>query len=129
VPREKYKSYNIKPIKDYEFLYWRTEHPIELFMLQLKNNLLKKYMDYFQLNERCTYEDTNSFPLFQSFTFKKQVSTKIVINDSEQIVIGTLWEFGFEGWGNNKLIQFALDVGLGERNSMGFGFMNVRTKK
>jgi CRISPR/Cas system endoribonuclease Cas6 (RAMP superfamily) len=42
----------------------------------------------------------------------------------EQVIIGTLWEFGFNN-GNKDLIQFALDAGLGERNSLGFGFMNL----
>ena len=44
----------------------------------------------------------------------------------EQIVIGTIWEFEFDGWEDRRLIQFALDAGLGERNSMGFGFMNLK---
>ena len=44
---------------------------------------------------------------------KKQISTKIVMKNTEQVVIGTVWEE-------------ILDVGLGERNSMGFGFMNLK---
>ena len=42
-----------------------------------------------------------------------------------QVVIGTVWEFAFNPDFNPDLIQFALDAGLGERNSMGFGFMNL----
>ncbi|MEM3192943.1 MAG: CRISPR-associated endoribonuclease Cas6 [Candidatus Parvarchaeota archaeon] len=41
-------------------------------------------------------------------------------------MIGTVWEFGFEADVNRDMIQFALDVGLGERNSLGFGFMNLK---
>jgi len=65
--------------------------------------------------------------LFQKIKFKKQISTKIRIHaeDLEQIIIGTTWEFGFDMYSNRKLIQFALDCGLGERNSLGFGFMNL----
>lgn len=33
-------------------------------------------------------------------------------------VIGTLWIFEFEDWGNRNLIKFALDAGLGERNCL-----------
>jgi CRISPR-associated endoribonuclease Cas6 len=50
------------------------------------------------------------------------LGARLFINNSKQIIIGTLWEFMFEGWGNKKLIEFALDVGLGERNPLGFGF-------
>ena len=51
------------------------------------------------------------------------------MKNSEQIVIGTVWEFGFEGWEDKKLIKFALDAGLGERNSMGFGSMNLQESR
>jgi CRISPR/Cas system endoribonuclease Cas6 (RAMP superfamily) len=37
-------------------------------------------------------------------------------------VIGTSWLFGFA---NPELAKFALDTGLGELNSLGFGFMNM----
>jgi len=39
-------------------------------------------------------------------------------------VIGTTWEFAFNG--SSHWIQFALDCGLGELGSMGFGFMNLK---
>ncbi|PWU81387.1 MAG: hypothetical protein DLM72_07110 [Candidatus Nitrosopolaris wilkensis] len=42
--------------------------------------------------------------------------------------MGSVWEFGFEGWQDSKLIQFVLDSGLGERNSLGFGYMNIKLK-
>lgn len=43
----------------------------------------------------------------------------------DQVEIGTLWEFGFDTNVNKDIIQFALEAGLGERNSLGFGFMNL----
>ena len=70
--------------------------------------------------------DTDAFQIFNKFVFKKQISTKIVMKNTEQIVIGTTWEFHIQGLENIKVIQFALDAGLGERNSMGFGFMNLK---
>jgi CRISPR/Cas system endoribonuclease Cas6 (RAMP superfamily) len=35
-------------------------------------------------------------------------------------------EFEFEGWEDKELIKFALDVGLSERNSLRFGFINLK---
>ncbi|MPZ06077.1 MAG: hypothetical protein GEU26_06605 [Nitrososphaeraceae archaeon] len=58
--------------------------------------------------------------------FKKKISTRINLHDTEQIVIGSLWEFSFDHELNIELIQFGLDCGFGERNSMGFGFVNVK---
>jgi CRISPR-associated endoribonuclease Cas6 len=129
IPREKYKAFGIIPSKDYDYLYWRSEHPIELFMLQIRNNLLKKYNQFSGSDNEHIPDDIGSFPLFQKFQFKKQISTRILMKNSEQIVIGTVWEFGFEGWEDRNLIQFALDAGLGERNSMGFGFMNLQESR
>jgi CRISPR-associated endoribonuclease Cas6 len=43
----------------------------------------------------------------------------------DQVVIGTVWEFGFNAAVDKDIIQFALGSGLGERNSLGFGFMNL----
>jgi CRISPR-associated endoribonuclease Cas6 len=68
----------------------------------------------------------NKLPLIQKLTFKKQISTRINLHDTEQIVIGSLWEFSFDDDQNTELLQLGLDCGLGERNSMGFGFMNVK---
>ena len=68
----------------------------------------------------------NELPLIQKLTFKKQISTLINLHDTEQIIIGSLWEFSFDNDLNTELMQFGLDCGLGERNSMGFGFMNVK---
>jgi CRISPR-associated endoribonuclease Cas6 len=136
IPKAKYKLHGINPKNDYNYLYWRIEHPIELFVSQIQNNLSKKYNEYY----RC-YEDNNNYNkdfvrpsmyapsfanLFEKFRFIKQVSTKLVIRGSEQTVIGSVWEFGFEGWQDSKLIQFVLDSGLGERNSLGFGYMNIK---
>jgi CRISPR-associated endoribonuclease Cas6 len=132
IQREKYQQFGVHPSKDYPYIFWKSDHPIELFVSSLKNNLLKKYREFYNDDDICNNEDTNKaykeFFLFQKFRFKKQVSIKIIMKGVEQIVIGTLWEFEFEGWQNNRLVKFALDAGLGERNSLGFGFMNLITK-
>jgi len=134
IPREKYIQYDIKPKWDYEYVYWRAEYPILSFAIQLESNLIKKYISYsgYDLEPRVGKEkqyDKESFhpslTLFQKCTLKKQVSTKILMNGFDQTVIGSVWKFDFEGWEDKKLVQFALDTGLGERNSLGFGFTNL----
>jgi CRISPR/Cas system endoribonuclease Cas6 (RAMP superfamily) len=57
----------------------------------------------------------------------KQVSTRLRFGENQKaILVGTTWEFFFEG---NPIIQFALDAGLGELCSMGFGFMNLLNRQ
>lgn len=42
-------------------------------------------------------------------------------------VSGSIWEFSFGYLDGEKreVLQFGLDAGFGELNSMGFGFMNL----
>ena len=93
-----------------------------MFTQQLEENLYSKYAEF--TGREISSED--ELPLIQKLTFKKQISTRINLHDTEQIVIGSLWEFSFDNDQNAELLQFGLDCGLGERNSMGFGFMNVK---
>jgi CRISPR-associated endoribonuclease Cas6 len=47
IPKEKYKGYDFEQTKkEYDYVYWRSEHPIDTFITQLENNLLKKYAQY-----------------------------------------------------------------------------------
>jgi CRISPR-associated endoribonuclease Cas6 len=135
IPKERYIKYNIKPAVDYDYIYWRSEYPIDLFISQIEKNILKKYAEYSKLNFKYKVKDIHfddcSFQsnFFHQFKFKKQISTRIKIKGSEQIIIGTLWEFVFNPNFNKKLMNFIVDVGLGERNSLGFGFVNLKKPK
>jgi CRISPR-associated endoribonuclease Cas6 len=111
-------------------------------------NLEKKYKRFYG-----TRPNTNVLS-FSKFVFKKQVSQKIVIHGKIQTVIGTIWDFWFneddeikDNYSNDdvlenkvvtkrrhdtfgsselqRLIHFALEAGLGERNTLGFGFVNL----
>lgn len=134
IPRDKYRVYGIEQGNNYDYIYWRNDHPIYLFISQVGNNLLKKYIEYSKYSDdRYSIEaldiqkSVRSIPLsiFQKFKFKKQVSTRLYMKGFHQVVIGTVWEFGFGLNFDRNLIQFILDSGLGERNSLGFGFMNL----
>jgi len=59
--------------------------------------------------------------------YKKSTCNHIIINGKEQKLIGSIWEFMFSRVDNErkKLLEFGLECGFGERNSLGFGFMNV----
>jgi len=123
IPEKNYTEYGIRPAKDYKYLYWRSSFPLQAFLKQLEDNLLKKY---------GTYHDTEmeSTAIFQGFKFLKQVSNRVRIREKEHILIGSLWEFRF-GQLDNKIrnvLQFGMDTGFGEMNSLGFGFMNKSTQ-
>jgi len=121
VPREKYEKFNVKTRYPYEYLYWRQEHPLEMFVEQLEDNLRKKYTEF-------TGRDAGNESIIQRFMFRKQVSTRVLMKGLQQVVIGSIWEFWFNDDICKELLEFGLDCGFGERNSLGFGFMNVKLK-
>lgn len=108
-------------VNGYDAIYWRSNHPVQLFIEQLEDNLVKKYNQYHGLENKKEDKET----LFYRFRFLRQVCRRLTFSKRPTIPqIGTLWEFDiFE---NTKLIQFGIDTGFGQMNSLGFGFMNVK---
>lgn len=124
IPRYRYEEYGIKPKKDYEYAYWRKEYTPKVFIKQLEENLAKKYSGYAGL-------ETDQVPTLEKLRFKKQVAIPLRMKSKEGTVIGTLWEFYLQPLNGHKrdMLQFGLDAGFGEMNSLGFGFMNLHEQR
>jgi CRISPR-associated endoribonuclease Cas6 len=119
IPKENYEKYGIKPPKDYDYVYWRKQYSFEAFIKQLKDNLFKKYNEFYG-------GSLEEFPLFEQFVFKKQVCSHVVIGGKEVKVFGSIWEFAFSCLKKEQqILKFGLDCGFGELNSLGFGFINL----
>jgi CRISPR-associated endoribonuclease Cas6 len=115
LPAEKLMSESAAPTT-YRSIYWQNNYPVELFVNAIESNLKKKYKDF------TNFEFSSRF--LEEFKFKKQVSTSIQLHYSKITVIGSLWEFAFSENIDKNAQLFALDCGVGERNSLGFGFLN-----
>jgi len=106
--------------------YWRSNHPVDLFLKQVEANLMKKYNAYngFVADAAEATDAVKEQPLFYRSRFLKQVAIPLSMEQGRYrpIVIGTCWSFGIA---DPELAKFALDAGLGELNSLGFGFMNM----
>lgn len=91
------------------------------FITRVKENALKKYNVF--------YDDelTMDFEIFDLLQFRKEVAVMAKKDGRSFVIIGTLWSLLQKkipkGYG--KFYQFLLDCGLGEKNSLGFGFLNV----
>ena len=94
---------------------------IRFFLERLKDNALKKYNAYYE-DELEMKED-----LFDILQFRKEVAVNIKKQDKSFIIIGSVWSLLQKkiprGYG--KFYRFILDCGIGEKNSLGFGFLNV----
>ncbi|PKP58484.1 MAG: CRISPR-associated endoribonuclease Cas6 [Candidatus Altiarchaeales archaeon HGW-Altiarchaeales-1] len=118
IPKENYEKYGIE--EEYDSTYWKKEYSFEPFIKQLESNLFKKYNAFYNTG-------INEFPIFEQFIFKKPTVNHVIKNGMEHKVFGSVWEFNFNHLNDSqrRILEFGLDTGFGEMNSLGFGFMNV----
>ena len=88
-------------------------------MKQLSENLIKKFNDFYGTK-------LSEYELFEQFVFRRVTATKVVIDGREYVLVGSMWEFQWDYMDETqrRVIEFGLDAGFGERNSLGFGFVN-----
>jgi len=117
IPQYAYANYGIP--SELPYLYWRPEVDFNAFIKQLEDNLFKKYNEY-------NGTETEKFPLFELFNFKKPTMNEIIEEGRSIPVHGSIWNFQFSHLTGQqrKVLEFGLDCGFGERNSLGFGFVN-----
>ncbi|MEM4396307.1 MAG: CRISPR-associated endoribonuclease Cas6 [Candidatus Woesearchaeota archaeon] len=116
--------------KSYSYYYWKANFPMELFIKNLRNNLIKKYIFFHKLND--SQEIRKDFlSLNFNATLKKEVAVPLIIKEKRIIVIGTIWKFDFYNLSEKQkeLLKFSIDSGFGEKNSFGFGFLNILKRK
>ena len=106
-----------------ENLYFSFERNPDLsfFLERLKNNALKKYNAFY--GETMVLEET----IFDKIIFGREVVVPLKKGKNKFLIIGTTWKT-LEKFKYNrderKLYRFIMDCGLGEKNSLGFGFLN-----
>ena len=94
--------------------HWDLSPKEQKFYENIKNNLLKKYNSFYNTSlENIPFEITR--------LLKEPKWKRIQIKDTYH----QCWEMTFEAIGDLRVLKFAYDVGLGEKNSMGFGMLGV----
>ncbi|HLH85455.1 MAG TPA: CRISPR-associated endoribonuclease Cas6 [Thermoplasmataceae archaeon] len=100
----------------------RRGDSLAFFFLRLKENALKRYRQF--------SEDTNfdlPHPIFDSSTFSKEVALMMTRRGKRFTIIGTVWsrlERFIVRRRDEPFYKFIMDAGLGEKPSLGFGFLN-----
>jgi len=121
IPAKNYEKYNIpQSFRKKRYVYWRPEYSFDAFIKQLEENLIKKYNEFYKTEIKAER-------IFEMFKFIKPTVNHVIINGKEQILVGSIWEFLFSYLTKDqrRILEFGIDCGFGERNSLGFGFMNV----
>lgn len=120
IPERNYERYGIpEDERKARYVYWRPKYSFEAFLKQLSENLIKKFNDFYGTKLR-------EYELFEQFVFRRATATKVVIDGREYVMVGSMWEFvwSYRDEMQRRVIEFGLDAGFGERNSLGFGFVN-----
>jgi CRISPR-associated endoribonuclease Cas6 len=124
IPQQSYSHYNISKEEQKEkFMYYRSNLPQGIFLTLIMNNMKSKY-EYFY--KRHIDGDIES--MIDSIIFLKEVVIHLPIEDYTIKVPASFWRFYFNGLDTEfkkRFLNFILDVGIGERNSAGLGFLNV----
>lgn len=114
IPESLFGKYNIDSRREY--LYWNSEMALNAFVDAVSKNSVRKFNAYYDKNF------SEDLLLFQTFKFKRGA----LVRYKDADIAGSIWEFTPNpDTKAQKVLQFILDVGLGEKNSAGFGFLNV----
>jgi len=118
IPRKYFELYGIKV--DKPWVYWRMEYGLKSFMNMTRLNLFKKYSEFYG-------EAPPTTDIYQQIKYVKSVAVYTNIDGTKVQFIGSLWRFRYTYIDNEvrRILEFILDTGLGERNSLGFGFLNI----
>lgn len=122
IPEKAYTEYNIEEqYRKKKFLYWRSNLSHDIFIRMILNNLNSKFKRYH--NE----DSGNIGSTLQLFVLLKEVIIHIPMHEYTAKIPASFWRFQFNNLNSNHrdFLNFALDTGIGERNSAGLGFLNV----
>lgn len=100
---------------------FKRDGDLGFFHSRLKDNAVKKYNAYFKTDFQLEGD------LFDNMEFKKEVAVRNFKGGNEFIVIGNVWsllEKSKIDKDEKPFYNFIMECGLGEKNSMGFGFIN-----
>ena len=103
----------------YDRTYWRPKHGMPLFWELLNGNLQAKYRLAFE-------EEPPEPPYFEGFELERTVAKPLLYDGNEVPHVSHEFTFEYEvqSAAHRKLLNLALDAGLGGLNGTGFGFMN-----
>ncbi len=106
--------------------FWEPEHTLEPLKAQLENNLDQKH-DLFCPDDLPGPSDRPE-GLFDSYELIKTFALPVTVTQGvEMTYILSKWRFGYEvrDEHHRRHLNLALDTGIGERNTLGFGFLNI----
>lgn len=129
IPPWRFEEYGIDVEHD-QAEFWKPEHSMEPFRNQIENNLDKKH-DLF-CPEYLPGPSEVGGDLFEGYELIKTFAIPVTPSRGiQETWILSKWRFDYRVRDDHHRghLNLALDVGIGERNSLGFGFVNITEKE
>ena len=126
IPPWKADEYGIDDEGD-EATFWQPEHSLGPFKTQLENNLDQKH-DLF-CDDHLPGPSDREGDLFDEYDLLKTFAVPVEVTQGvEMTYVLSKWRFGYRVRDDHhrRHLNLALDAGIGERNALGLGFLNVQ---
>ncbi|WP_082256348.1 CRISPR-associated endoribonuclease Cas6 [Haloferax sp. ATB1] len=107
-------------------IFWRPKHSMEPLKVQLENNLDKKHNLF--CPEYLPGPSDTEYDLFDSYELIKTFAIPVTVSQGEEFTyVLSKWKFGYtvRDDDHRRHLNLALDTGLGEKNALGLGFINI----
>lgn len=122
LPEKCYSQYYIpNTLQKSKFIYWRSNLSSSILIKLLEDNIKKKYESFFDIKL------DNDLSFIDEFELLKETIIHLPVSNSTIKIPASFWKFQFDTSNRQtkNIFNFILDCGLGERNSYGFGFLNI----
>jgi len=129
IPPWRQEEYGIAAESEGESLFWRPEYSIEPFQNQLVNNLDRKH-GLFEPDHLPSPTDIGD-DLFEEYELLKTYAIPLTVSEgNEREIVLSKWRFKYRVRNDDhrRHLNLALDTGIGERNALGLGFLNIEDK-
>jgi CRISPR-associated endoribonuclease Cas6 len=126
IPPWQREAYGIQGDHGNTATFWRPKHTLEPFRKQVTANLDRKHRlfapEYLPGPSECDEE------LFDEYDLLKTYALPVDVTEGERMTyVVSKWKLGYtvRNDDHRRHLNLALDCGIGERNALGFGFLNV----
>lgn len=128
IPPEDCEQYGLPTTHDTD-TFWRKEHSMKPFKENIKQNLAYKHDLFGPDSTPSPTEMTQD--LFDEYMLRRQFALPVTVTTGvEQTYILSQWTFKYtvRTDAHREYLNLLLDTGIGERNGLGFGFLNPKTE-
>jgi len=129
IPPWRFDEYGIDPPSD-EPEFWKPKHTLEPLRTQIENNLDQKHAAF--CADGLPGPSDVDGDLFEEYELIKTYALPVTVTQGiERTYVLSKFRFGYRVRDDHhrRHLNLALDAGLGERNALGLGFVNVTEKQ